>query len=236
MIDYSNPLFIRLRSIGRSLGILRPAVLLYRRWFGSGYEHNFDSYMMSKIRSNDVVWDVGANIGYFTERFLKAVDPNGKVVAFEPSPTAQASLIQRFKDALHPNVVIEAIALGDSNGTVTFWHSTDIEKSSTDGIGFKEGAVSTDVQMMTGDHYLDSHPAFVPNCIKIDVEGFESDVLSGMGKALKSPKLRAMFVEMHFEHSARRGLADAPGVVVNILKRNGFSIKWVDPSHIAAER
>lgn len=192
--------------------------------------------MMSKIRSNDVVWDVGANVGHFTERFLTAVGPNGKVVAFEPSPTAQTSLIQRFQDAEHPNVVIEAVALGDSNGTVTFWHSPDVSTSVTDGIGFKEGAVSTDVEMMTGEHYLETHPALAPNCIKIDVEGFESDVLSGMGAVLKTPQLRALFVEMHFEHSARRGLVDAPNVVVNILKQYGFSIKWVDPSHIAAER
>lgn len=236
MIDYSNTFLIRLRSIGRSVGILRPAVQFYRRWFGSGYEHNFDSYMLSKIRMNDVVWDVGANIGHFTERFLNTVGPTGKVVAFEPSPTAQTRLIQCFPYSQHSNVVVEAMALGDVNGTVTFWHSPDVEKSVTDGLGFKEGAVSTDVEVMTGDHYLNLHPELAPNCIKIDVEGFESDVLSGMGAVLKYPQLRGVFVEIHFEHSARRGLADAPGVVVNILKQNGFSINWVDPSHIVAER
>ena len=236
MIDYSNRLLIWLRSVGRSFGILRPSVLFYRRWFGGGYEHHFDSCMMTRIASNDVVWDVGANVGHFTERFLKAVGPNGKVVAFEPSPTAQRSLHQRFQDAQHANVVIEGIALGNGNRTVTFWHSPDVTKSVTDGIGFKAGAVSTNVEMMTGDHYLISHPALAPNSIKIDVEGFESDVLSGMDEVLKTPQLRAVFVEVHFEHSARRGLTDAPNVVVSILKENGFSIKWVDPSHIVAER
>jgi FkbM family methyltransferase len=236
MIDYSNPTLIRLRSIGRSIGILRPAVLLYRHWFGSGYEHSFDSYMMAKIMPNDVVWDVGANVGHLTEHFLNAVGPNGKVVAFEPSPTAQASLRQRFNDNTRSNLFIEALALGDSDGSVTFWHSSDVAESVTDGMGHKEGAVSTSVDMVTGDNYLYLRPALAPNCVKIDVEGFESDVLTGMDALLKVPQLRAIFVEIHFEHSERRGLADAPNVVVNILKKNGFSIAWVDPSHIAAER
>jgi FkbM family methyltransferase len=236
MIDYSNPFLIWLRSAVRSTGILRPVVLSYRRWFGRGYEHQFDTYMLSKIASNDVVWDVGANVGHFTERFLNAVGKNGKVVAFEPSPTAQTQLRQRFQNTKHPNVMIEEIALGNSNGTVAFWYSPDLDRSVTDGIGFKDGAVSTNVEVITGDSYLKSHSSLAPNCIKIDVEGFESDVLNGMDTVLNTPQLRAIFVEVHFEHSARRGLTDAPGLVAGILKQHGFAIKWVDPSHIVAER
>lgn len=236
MIDYSNSWFIKLRSFGRSLGVLRPAVIWYRKLLKSGYEERFDSYMMSRIQPQDIVWDIGANIGHFTERFLHAVGREGVVVAFEPSPTAQMALKSRFDEREHPNAVIECLALGDKDGTVSFWHSTDVGQSVTDGLGFKEGATSSEVKMVMADSYIKDHPSLVPNCIKIDVEGFESDVLKGMDKVLKQPHLRAIFVEVHFEQSARRGLANAPAVVVDILNRNGFSIKWVDPSHITAER
>lgn len=236
MINYSNPVLIRLRSFGRTLGVLRPAVIFYRRHFGSGYEQRFDDYMMSRIAPGDVVWDVGANVGHFTERFLSAVGPSGKVVAFEPSPTAQAALHKRFQNSQKANLAIEALALGSSSDTVTFWYSADEADSVTDGMGFKEGAASTTVQVMAGEDYLEAHPDLTPNCIKIDVEGFESDVLNGMKTLLKNPRLRAVFVEVHFEHSARRGLNDAPNAVVSLLRQSEFSVNWVDPSHIAAEK
>lgn len=236
MIDYSSSWLIKHRSVGRSIGILRPAVIWYRRLLKTGYEERFDSYMMSRIRPSDIVWDIGANIGHFTERFLQAVGPSGVVVAFEPSPTAQKNLISRFTLEEYPNVKIECKALGNSEGTVSFWHSPNVDQSVTDGLSFKEGAMSTDVEIMTGDRYIVEHPSLVPNCIKIDVEGFESDVLKGILNVLKQPNLRAVFVEVHFEQSARRGMADAPSVVVDSLERNGFTVKWIEPSHIAAER
>lgn len=236
MINYSNPIMIRFRAFCRSIGFLRPAVLLYRRWVSAGYEDRFDSYMMQKIKPDEIIWDVGANVGHFTERFSVAVGHSGKVIAFEPSPTAQGVLNARVQGAALSNVVVEPKALGGRNEIVTFWHSCDVEGSVTDGMDYKKGAVSTDVEVITGDSYLASNPELPPNCIKIDVEGFESDVLRGMEALLRTPKLRAVFVEVHFEHSARRGLVDAPNLVVSLLEQAGFFVKWVDPSHIAAER
>ncbi len=49
-----------------------------------------DIHIISKASSNDVARDVGEKGSHFTERFLKAVGPNGKGLAFEPSLTANA--------------------------------------------------------------------------------------------------------------------------------------------------
>ena len=83
-IDFSNPALVRIRSVTRATGALRPIVRLYRRLFQTGYEQNFDQQMLDLIRPGDVVWDVGANKGIYTEKILKKVTGSDFVAAFEP--------------------------------------------------------------------------------------------------------------------------------------------------------
>ena len=78
--------------------------------------------------------------------------------------------------------------------------------------------------------------AAVPNVVKIDTEGFELDVLQGMGTVLAEPALRGVFVEVHFGLLADRGMADAPSTIEALLRAAGFETTWVDPSHIAGTR
>ena len=75
-----------------------------------------------------------------------------------------------------------------------------------------------------------------PNIIKIDVEGFELEVLSGMKKILKQKTLREIFVEVHFAKLKKKKLKNVVFLICKILKDNKFSISWVDPSHLRAFR
>lgn len=72
--------------------------------------------------------------------------------------------------------------------------------------------------------------------VKIDVEGFELDVLKGMSGLLADPALRAIFVEVHFLALANRGLHTAPADMIALLRAAGFEIQWIDPSHFGATR
>jgi hypothetical protein len=57
-----------------------------------------------------------------------------------------------------------------------------------------------------------------------------------MDHLLAAPELRAVFVEVHFRILEERGRADAPVRIEKLLRAKGLRPKWVDPSHIAAER
>jgi hypothetical protein len=71
--------------------------------------------------------------------------------------------------------------------------------------------------------------------VKIDVEGFEPEVIRGMPNVLRS--VRAAFVEVHFAILENRGMLQAPSDIVAELRSLGFTtIKWVDASHIMALR
>ena len=75
-----------------------------------------------------------------------------------------------------------------------------------------------------------------PNIIKIDVEGFELEVLSGMKKILKQKTLREIFVEVHFAKLKKKKIKNVVFLICKILKDNKFSISWLDPSHLRAFR
>ena len=66
---YSNPALIRFRSALRSVGILRVIQTspLYR-WISQGYESRFDAAMMASLKPGMRVFDICANVGYYTPK------------------------------------------------------------------------------------------------------------------------------------------------------------------------
>jgi FkbM family methyltransferase len=231
-MDYTNPVLMGVRKVGQSLGILRPLVRTYRHLRRSSYEEKFDRYLVSHISTGDVVWDVGANIGYFTAKFAHAAGKEGRIVAFEPSAGAFSVLRQKFARA--ENIVLENIALADFDGEADFAISDD-PTDVTNGLAVPGRLTKTvKVRVRRGASYLADHPDRFPDRIKIDVEGFELEVLHGMSEVLH--RVKSVFIEVHFQILRERGLARGPGEIKSVLEREGFSIRWVDPSHLVAER
>lgn len=232
-MNYSNPALITLRRIGQKLHILKPMVSLTRRLLRSKYEEKFDEYTVSCISAGAVVWDVGANIGFFTNSFANAVGDNGLVVAFDPSPNCISVLNETFSE--NKNVIIEPVGLSDIAGQADF--SLEGGTDPTGGIGAREGHdVSVTVNIITGNDYILEHPKRAPNFIKMDIEGYEYEALLGMTNILSSKKCCGVFVEVHFLELTKRNMSDAPTKIVQLLESHGFGITWIDPSHFAAER
>ena len=79
----TNGLVLAARNIGRTLG-LNKVIASYL--LGEGYEAKYDNCFSATLRQGDCVWDVGANVGYYTRSFCDRVGDAGFVFAFEPSP------------------------------------------------------------------------------------------------------------------------------------------------------
>jgi len=230
-VDLSGPTATRLRALGRRLRVLPPLVRAYRAVVGVRYEDRFDRALQGAVRRGDVVWDVGANVGLYTAKFASAIGADGRVVAFEPSPRNARILEQRFAGAR--TVTIAAVALSDRNGVAPFYENDD-ETSVTDSLVPRAAGIAAhSVVVRRGDEYLGQYP---PNVIKVDVEGFEPEVLDGLHATLADTRLRAVFIEVHFGILAERGRADAPAGIAALLRRAGFAVAWADPSHLSAVR
>jgi FkbM family methyltransferase len=129
------------------------------------------------LKQGDLVFDVGANIGYPTVLFSDLVGDSGKVIALEPSRRAFRLLTRSVAE--YGNLVCLNLAATSSNGQVQFNETEALDVSSLDA---PNAICSYEVVSTTLDRLIDIYGS--PDFIKIDVEGHEPKVFSGMRKIL----------------------------------------------------
>jgi len=234
---------IRFRGLARLLGITRILGYFLGR---TGYEKAFDDALFAAIHPCDVVWDVGANVGHYTQKFAAAVGEGGRVFAFEPFPSTLARLHAGLSAVVNGSlgeIVTIPAALGAEVGKVIMKGGMDNLAATSRILEVGESTFASsgsceisEVEVETGDSLVSQERAALPNIIKIDTEGFELEVLQGMTQLLLAPSLRGVFVEVHFGLLAERGMANAPSKIETLLRETGFDTSWVDPSHIVATR
>jgi FkbM family methyltransferase len=129
------------------------------------------------------VVDVGANIGYFTLLFCRAVGPAGRVLAFEPDPDNAAILRENLRLNGYANAQVLELALGDADGSATLFTNPANRGDNRVGIaepGFGARAVRV-------GRYDDLVGGTV-DLVKLDVQGGELAVLLGLAATLaRSP-------------------------------------------------
>lgn len=223
---------LSVRNMGRRLG-LNSFLMLFVS--SNSYEDKFNKALLSHVKRNDVVWDVGANLGHYTKLFADLTGPQGEVFAFEPSSQNYERLEANLKDI--ENVSLLPYGLGDKEETV-FFKQGDDELGATsqvlDGVALESGY--DQVEIRCGDRLVESDSVGLPNFVKIDVEGFELEVLVGMEEILNSQELKTLGIEVHFGLLAARGMANAPQKIESLLGKAGLSCSWPDSSHILGIR
>lgn len=225
----TNKFVLKLRNIGRLLGINKFLAIFLNR---KGYEVAYHNEFLKTIRSGDCLWDIGANIGHYTKTFSKMVTEHGSVIGFEPSPSNFTQLNENCQGLA--NVMTLNFGLGNKSGLMALQQGADdigatsrIVENADDG---------TLVTIHRADSLIEEDTVKQPNSIKIDVEGFELEVLNGFGKKLSNPKLHTIGIEVHFEILKSRGFDNAPAEIVSLLKKYGFLVSWPDHSHLMARR
>jgi FkbM family methyltransferase len=198
----------------------RLLISIYSRVIG---EKRANRGILPLARSGDCVWDIGANVGFYTRQFLDRVGPSGHVVAIEPVP-AHVDELRSLGSA--DQLTIVAAALARAEGEMSF-----VVDGQASHLGEAPGALT--VRVARGDSLLDEGLP-PPNVIKVDVEGFEGEVLDGLPVALRSA--RAVVVEVHFAALTRRGMPQEPARILGLLRGHGFSVRWLDSSHLLASR
>jgi FkbM family methyltransferase len=149
----------------------------------------------------DVCVDVGAHTGYYTLLASKLVGPEGRVYALEPSEWAYGAL--RANLALNgvSNVVPLRVAAGASDGSARLIEpppgnagETSIRREeATEGLGSESG----DVFIRTVGSLLDVADAERTRLVKIDVEGYEAEVLRGLEPLFDTARHLTLIVELH---------------------------------------
>jgi FkbM family methyltransferase len=229
---FAHPRMVAWRNRMRKSALIRG---IYGSLVGRGeYEERFSNALLDAVRSDDTVWDIGANVGLYAARFAER--GAAKVVCFEPAPAAVEALRRAFPDTdgRLNRIRIIPVALGNRRGTVRF---SAEGTSPNNKIGAGNGSsAAIEIEMRSGDEALTEFALPPPDVIKIDVEGYEQEVIEGLAGILSQGAVRSVFVEVHFSLLHERGLDRAPAAILRILRQHGFDVSWVDPSHIGANR
>jgi len=167
-----------------------------------------DAVMKSFVRPGDVVFDVGAHLGFYTLVLSKLSDQHGKVYAFEPNPELLPTLKQTI--AHLPNVKLFELALSAETGESELFVPEDASMASisnwTDGIAGNVHSVSCETRAL--EEMIEAGEVPLPTFIKCDVEGAELSVFAGARKILD--RVDAPIVLFELNRKAMRAFGDSP--------------------------
>jgi len=175
---------------------------------------------IGSIKSDDTVFDIGANIGYYTVIAAKIVGPKGKVFAFEPDEENAEELTRNIRLNKLTNVVVITSALSDKVGYAYFARDSSNPGESR----ISRAKTDTKVRTITLDEFMKVWKIRNLKIIKMDVEGAEVKVVSG-AKSLKNRKGIKLFTEVNTE--ALEEMKTSPEKYMNALTDLGFTPKLI---------
>ena len=156
--------------------------------------HEFEemSFLLHFLNEADTFYDVGANIGSYT--ILAAGVCRAKVFSFEPVPNTFYFLKENVRvNKLEESVTPYMVAVGAAEGHIKITDSFDTVNHVVEEIQVNQNT-GIDVPVVSLD---DVTTKDYPALIKIDVEGYETEVLNGMNALLKDPTLKAIIIELN---------------------------------------
>ncbi|MEV4178403.1 FkbM family methyltransferase [Nonomuraea sp. NPDC049709] len=166
-------------------------------YYTGRYEPDVLRFLRRELRAGDVVVDVGAHIGVHAlaaARILRRSD--GRVIAFEPASDSAAKL----RATAHRNrlrVEVVRSALGARHGTAGLYGDARYDAADA-GVRSQYGdaALVEQVPVRTFDAWAEETGLSRLDVVKIDVEGAEAAVLTGMSRSLRTLRPRAVLVEV----------------------------------------
>jgi len=152
------------------------------------------AFLLHFLRTDDLFADIGANVGSYT--VLAAGCKNARTLSFEPVPSTFHWLQKNiFVNSLHEKVKAWNIGIGCKQGKLQFTSSYDTVNhvATTSEASNKEDLIEVELQSFDAIAQLEG----VPKLIKIDVEGFETEVIKGMNSTLMAEELKAIIIELN---------------------------------------
>jgi FkbM family methyltransferase len=191
--------------------------MMFARIFGE-FEPQKHRALDFFLNEGDAYIDIGANKGEFAIHAALTVGEKGKVIAFEPSPENCKWIKKSIDKSNIRNIVLEEAAIGEKDnflplflGERSGWHSLVTSEQN-----LKKDSIPVRVYPL--DKYLESNPVANLKAIKIDVEGFEKEVLLGAHKTLSQYDTLIILIDIHPSHGVKHE------EIYEILHGHGFSL------------
>jgi FkbM family methyltransferase len=174
-------------------------------------------FLRSTVRTDYRVADVGANQGLYT-LFLSRLVPDGHVFGFEPDPVLFASLKENVSRNCDQNVSLFNYAVASKAGSLSLMEGQLNRGDNRIVSSAQPGAVISKVRAIALDTMI---PDLRLDLLKIDVQGFELEVLRGAEKLLDAN--RNLLVLIEFWPHGLQLAGSTPEEVLGLLKAHGFA-------------
>jgi FkbM family methyltransferase len=169
-----------------------------------GHDEHIARAIAESVRAGDAVVDVGANIGYFSVMMAGLVGKAGRVIAYEPEPDNFRQLDLNRLHAQARGASIEAVnaACGEREGTL--YLSLGSESTLHTVVPVGRAGMRAIPAVALSDDLPRRLPGREVRLLKIDVEGFEVEVLAGAASMAREGRIEHLLVEVSSEDRARR--------------------------------
>ncbi len=176
-------------------------------WLAEGtlYESDVSGVMCRLVKPGDMVVDVGANIGFHTFLLSELVEETGNVIAYEPGVKTIKELTANKELNKSLNVDVSQKLLSDKTGDVVDFHFSDEDSGTSYAVDVRDKAELQWEKMQTyrlDDELKVDHKI---KLVKIDVEGYEGNILRGASNLLSNHTVKYWIVEYAPHCLARNG-------------------------------
>ncbi|WP_435099448.1 FkbM family methyltransferase [Halorubrum sp. N11] len=166
----------------------------YYRFHNLVGEERIISDLLSEVRSDDVFYDIGANVGMYT-CFVAQKLSEDQLVAFEPHPRNVSTLRENLElNGL--DATVEECGLSNREAEGELAVSSDRSGEGRHSLAVSEDEETLPITLRRGDSMIQRDEIPPPTILKIDVEGAEVGVLEGLRTALQD-SCRVCYVEVH---------------------------------------
>jgi FkbM family methyltransferase len=206
-------------------------------------EPKVEAAFLDLLSPGDVVYDLGANIGWYSLLAARAVGVDGRVLAFEPSVQNAALAEINARQNGFDNVMVIPAAVTDEDGWMTFQQRGSLmgrlvkedSLAQAERRAKRDGKVrgETIVPITRLDAWIEATGQPAPDIVKIDVEGAEAGVLRGMTHTLARARPR-LIVELHGTRREITQLLDSLEYEHVGVGRDGGGGDASSPTHLLA--
>lgn len=233
-ILFESQLKYRIRKFQAKNGILKKEIQgstmlldlkdkgLSRDLIVDGVREPLSTKEISKVvKKGDIVVDIGANIGYYVLMESKIVGNTGKIYAIEPSPQNIKCLKKNVAVNNYSNIEVYDFAIGDVIGVKKMNISSHYNLNTL--VSKKDNRITgtVDVNTSTLDKFLTGKK--FPSFVRMDVEGYEYNIIKGMKNILSSKKPINIFIELH-PHIMKKEQTE---YILKKLADSGFKAKKI---------
>jgi FkbM family methyltransferase len=144
------------------------------------------------------VIDVGANIGFFSLLAASLVGPSGKVAAIEPHPVNFALLSETIRRNRLDHVQAHCIGLGASPGSGKIYQADQVTFPNRTATMVRNNDTDREhpVTVRALDDCIDEWGFDTVDLLKVDVDGFELEVLAGAQKSIRAGRIKHLLIEL----------------------------------------